>query len=71
MDRRLFLKSAVTTCGAVIVGVPNLTIGNDSVITPPETRPGELHYHGIKSRGCAIPTYRRNHHDSFPHEPLQ
>jgi hypothetical protein len=68
MNRRVFLKSAVTTCGVVVVGMPNIMLAADELYSMPKIRRGELRYHGSKTRGCAIPTYRGNHHDSFPQD---
>ena len=70
MERRLFLKSAITTCGVVVVGLPNLARATS-------TKPGvanhqhnpELPFQGDPRSGCAIPWHRRNQHDSFPQDP--
>ncbi len=67
MNRRVFLKSAVTTCGVVVVGIPNIMLGVEDVKAA-DVRRGELRYRGSKTRGCAIPSYRGNHHDSFPQD---
>lgn len=68
MNRRVFIKSAVTTCGVVVVGIPNIMLAKEDVEIIRSNRRGELRYHGSKRRGCAIPSYRGNHHDSFPQD---
>jgi hypothetical protein len=71
MNRRLFLKTAVSTCGVVAVGLPNLTFGTEHVsrgVTEPDSRQ-HLRLHGDPSRGCAVPGWRRNFHDNFPQDP--
>jgi hypothetical protein len=69
MDRRLFLKSAVTTCGMVIVGIPNISAGQSPVRVHTTIPPGGWRHQGYKRYGCAIPGYRRNQHDRFPQDP--
>lgn len=70
MDRRFFLKSAVTTCGVVIVGVPNLQISSAAAATNSVgSSRAQLHYQGHPRSGCATPGHRRNQHDCFPQDP--
>lgn len=68
MNRRMFLKSAVTTCGVVVVGIPGVTLAENPVRTASWTNRGELRFVGAKTRGCTIPGYRGNHHDIFPQD---
>ena len=69
MDRRLFLKAAVTTCGAVVVGVPNVLAGDSDIAVSTLAASGEMRYVGDPRSGCATPAYPHNQHDQFPQDP--
>ncbi|MFH2056751.1 MAG: hypothetical protein ABIJ61_12395 [bacterium] len=71
MDRRFFLKSAVTTCGVLVVGLPNLSAQPLATVAKVDTsnRVAQLHYQGNPRCGCATPGHRRNQHDCFPQDP--
>ncbi len=68
MKRRLFLKHAVTTCGIVVVGIPNLTIAGGEPRPAPTKTGGSFKFKGNPAAGCAVPTYRRDQHDFFPQD---
>jgi hypothetical protein len=68
MHRRLFLKSAITTCGVVIVGIPNVSLSKTVVRSEPDPSAVNLNHLGEKRGGCAVPGYRYNHHDFFPQD---
>jgi len=68
MERRLFLKTAVTTCGVVMVGIPHVMATTGRIKSSTSKPIGQLRFLGDKNRGCAVSDYRRNHHDSFPQD---
>lgn len=71
MERRVFLKGAVTTCGVVVVGLPNLLTASQpsEAELDAATSAKTLHYHGDPRSGCATPWHRHNQHDGFPQDP--
>jgi hypothetical protein len=52
----------------VIVGMPNVSVGESPVQVRSGASSGDGRYYGDKRAGCAIPYYRRNQHDLFPQD---
>jgi hypothetical protein len=70
VERRLFLKSAITTCGVVVIGLPNLaTSASAGSTSAKHHHKSEMHFQGDPRTGCATPWHRHNQHDSFPQDP--